>query len=287
MTEIKYGVIGGSGVYKLDNLEIINEISVETPFGSPSDKYIIGKIGGIEVAFLARHNRSHNILPGELNSRANIYGFKSLGVKYLLGVSAVGSLREEIKPGHIVFPYQIIDRTKGRKSTFFGKGIVAHVAFANPFCPKLTDILAETAKKLNITFHKNKTYICMEGPAFSTKAESNFHRLIGGDIIGMTVVPEAKLSREAEICYATIALSTDYDCWRESSDEHVTAEKVVEILRQNSDTAKKIIQEALTKINFTDCECMHSLESAIMTDKKSWPDKTKEDLKVILKRFGD
>jgi 5'-methylthioadenosine phosphorylase len=286
MEDIKYGVIGGSGVYKLDNLEIINEISITTPFGSPSDKYIIGKIEGIVVAFLARHNRSHNILPGELNSRANIYGFKSLGVKYLLGVSAVGSLKEEIKPGHIVFPAQIIDRTKGRDSTFFGNGIVAHIAFANPFCQNLTEVLIEAAEKLKITYHKNKTYVCMEGPAFSTKAESNFHRLIGGDLIGMTVIPEAKLAREAEICYATIALSTDYDCWRESKDEHVTAEKVVQILRQNSDTAKKIIQEAITKIKFNDCECMHSLDSAIMTDKKFWPEKTAENLNKILKRFN-
>jgi len=286
MEDVKIGVIGGSGVYQLDNVEVIEEIEISTPFGAPSDKYIIGKLGEVKIAFLSRHCRGHRILPGELNSKANIYGFKKLGVTHLIGVSAVGSLREEIKPSHIIFPDQIIDRTKGRDSSFFGNGIAAHIAFAHPFCSELNKLLEESAKKLNITYHKNKTYVCMEGPAFSTKAESNFHRLIGGDLIGMTAIPEAKLAREAEICYSLIALSTDYDCWREDPDEHVTVEMVIEILHKNSDSAKKIILDVIPKIKATDCNCRHSLDSAIMTsDKTLWPEKTKKDLDIFIKRF--
>ncbi|HNZ27184.1 MAG TPA: MTAP family purine nucleoside phosphorylase, partial [Spirochaetota bacterium] len=197
---VKIGIIGGSGLYNLDGVKTIDSIEIKTPFGNPSDKYVICELSGIRVAFLSRHGVGHRILPSELNNRANIYGFKKLGVKNIIAVSAVGSLREEIAPTHLVFPSQIIDRTKGRKSTFFGNGIVAHVGFAEPFCANLINIFKEAARELNISYHSDKTYVCMEGPAFSTGAESAYHRSIGGDIIGMTAVPEAKLAREAEIC---------------------------------------------------------------------------------------
>ncbi|OHD17307.1 MAG: methylthioadenosine phosphorylase [Spirochaetes bacterium GWD1_27_9] len=284
MEEINIGVIGGSGVYNLNNIKTIDEIEINTPFGSPSDKYIIGELNGIKLAFLSRHNRSHKILPSELNNKANIYGFKKLGVKSLIGVSAVGSLKEEIAPSHIVFPDQIIDRTKGRDSSFFGNGIVAHIGFAEPFCHNLNTLFEESAKKLNITYHKNKTYVCMEGPAFSTRAESNFHRSIGGDIIGMTAIPEAKLAREAEICYGIIALSTDYDCWREN-EEAVTVEMIVETLHKNSETAKRILVDIIPKLNYKDCTCRHCLDTAIITQKNVWSDKAVKNLDVILKRF--
>ncbi len=284
MENISIGLIGGSGIYNLDNMEILNEIEVDTPFGKPSDKYIIGKMGDIKVAFLSRHSKGHKILPSELNNKANIYGFKKLGVKYLIAVSAVGSLREEIEPKHIVFPDQIIDRTKGRSSTFFGNGIVAHIAFAEPFCSNLISKLEASAKSLNITYHKDKTYICMEGPLFSTKAESKFYRLIGGDIIGMTAIPEAKLAREAEMCYAMIALSTDYDCWREG-EESVTVEMVLENMGKNIISAKKILGEVIPKIGEHECSCHSSLNTAIITQKEDWPKETKENLDLLIKRF--
>lgn len=286
MKEINIGVIGGSGVYNLENINIEDEINLETPFGMPSDKYIIGNLNGVRIAFLPRHGKGHRILPSELNNRANIYGFKKLGIKHLIGVSAVGSLKEEIKPSHIVFPNQIIDRTKGRNSTFFGNGIVAHIPFSEPFCPNLSTLFEEASHKLNITYHKNKTYVCMEGPAFSTKAESNFHRLIGGDIIGMTAIPEAKLAREAEICYGLIALSTDYDCWREN-EEAVTAEMVMETLAKNGNNANRILSYIIPKISYEDCSCRHSLDTSIMTNKSYWPNDTKEKLRHLLKRFID
>ncbi|HOJ63740.1 MAG TPA: S-methyl-5'-thioadenosine phosphorylase [Spirochaetota bacterium] len=282
--EISIGIIGGSGLYNLDNIKLLEEIEVDTPFGKPSDKYIIGELNGIKIAFLSRHSKGHKILPSELNNRANIYGFKKLGVKSLIGISAVGSLREEIKPTDIVFPTQIIDRTKGRVNTFFGNGIVAHISFAHPFCNNLNKIFIEAAKKLNIRYHTDKTYVCMEGPAFSTKAESNFHRLIGGDIIGMTAIPEAKLAREAEICYSMIAMSTDYDCWREG-EEAVTVEMVVANLNKNIENSKKLLSLIIPAINYNDCECRKSLNNAIMTSKDLWPEKTKENLKEIIKRF--
>ena len=281
---IKIGIIGGSGIYELDNMKIIDEIKLDTPFGEPSDNYIIGELDGIKVAFLSRHSRGHKILPSELNCRANIYGFKKLGVKYLIGISAVGSLREDIEPTHIVFPSQIIDRTKGRVSTFFGDGIVAHIGFAEPFCRDLTKLFVETAKELKIKYHTDKTYVCMEGPAFSTKAESNFHRQIGGDIIGMTAIPEAKLAREAEICYGIIALSTDYDCWREE-EEPVTVEMVINNLNKNSNTAKTLLKNIIPKITDKKCSCHSSLQNAIMTDKKSWRKDTIQKLDIIINRF--
>jgi 5'-methylthioadenosine phosphorylase len=282
--DIKIGIIGGSGIYDLDNIKIIEEKQIDTPFGSPSGKYVIGSLNDIKIAFLPRHGKGHKILPSELNNRANIYGFKILGVDTLIGVSAVGSLREEIKPRDLVFPNQLIDRTKGRASTFFGEGIVAHVGFAEPFCSNLIKIFEKEAKALNIDYHSNKTYICMEGPAFSTKAESNFHRMIGGDIIGMTASPEAKLAREAEMCYATIALSTDYDCWREN-EEVVTVEMVIENMNKNIISAKKLLSNVIPKIKNDNCPCRSSLSVSIITQKDLWPQNTKTKLEAILKKY--
>jgi len=282
--DINIGIIGGSGIYELDNMKVVEEISIDTPFGAPSSKYIICDIQGIKIAFLSRHSKGHRIMPSELNSRANIYGFKKLGIKHLIGVSAVGSLREEIKPSHLVFPDQIIDSTKGRISTFFGNGIVSHVGFAEPFCHNLIKILSEGAEKLKINYHKNKTYVCMEGPQFSTKAESNFHRMIGGDIIGMTAIPEAKLAREAEICYGMIALSTDYDCWREG-EESVTLEMILDTISKNISNAKKLLQEVLPKISYENCSCHNSLNNTFMTAKDCWPKETKSKLDIIINKY--
>ena len=284
MDDIAIGIICGTGFYDLDTIEIIDEMEINTPFGLPSSKYVIGKMGNVKIAFLSRHSKGHKILPSELNNRANIYGFKKLGIKYLLSVSAVGSLREEIEPKHLVFPNQIIDRTKGRQSTFFGNGIVAHIAFAEPFCNKLIKILEESSKALNIPYHTGKTYVCMEGPAFSTKAESNFHRLIGGDIIGMTVIPEAKLAREAEFCYATIALSTDYDCWKEDG-ESVTVEMILDNVEKNIINSKKLLSNVIPKIVDFECSCHSSLTNTIVTSKDVWPKETKEKLDILIKRF--
>jgi len=282
--DINIGIIGGSGIYELDNMKVVDEIAIDTPFGNPSSKYLICDLKGIKIAFLSRHSKGHRILPSELNNRANIYGFKKLGVKHLIGVSAVGSLREEIMPSHLVFPDQIIDRTKGRVSTFFGNGIVAHVGFAEPFCRNLINILSENAEKLKINYHKDKTYVCMEGPMFSTKAESNFHRMIGGDVIGMTAIPEAKLAREAEICYGIIALSTDYDCWREG-EESVTLEMILDTIGKNISNAKKLLQEVLPKISYENCSCHSSLKNTIMTAKEHWPEDTKSKLDIIIKKY--
>ncbi len=281
---VSIGIIGGSGIYELDNINIIRKVKMNTPFGSPSDEYVIGDMSGIKIAFLARHGRGHKILPGELNNRANIYGFKKLGVSTLIGVSAVGSLREEIRPKDLVFPSQLIDRTKGRASTFFGEGIVAHAGFAEPFCGNLVKIFEEEARALDIDCHSGKTYVCMEGPVFSTRAESNFHRMIGGDIIGMTASPEAKLAREAEMCYAIIALSTDYDCWREN-EEAVTVEMVIENMNKNIVSAKKLLSSVIPKIKYDSCSCRESLAVSIITQKKYWPAKTMKKLDVILKKY--
>lgn len=282
--KVDIGIIGGSGVYELDNIKMIKELTIDTPFGKPSDNYIICDYNGIKIVFLSRHGMGHKILPTELNVRANIWGFKKLGVKKLIGISAVGSLQEEIEPSHIVFPNQIIDRTKGRASTFFGDGIVAHVAFANPFCSKLTSILIESAKDLGVKYHTDKTYICMEGPAFSTRAESDFHRSIGGDIIGMTAIPEAKLAREAEMCYSIIALSTDYDCWRDD-EEAVTAANVVDIIKKNVKSAKKILEFAIPRITYNECDCNNALQNALMTSKEYWPDNTIKNLLPIISKY--
>lgn len=279
------GVIGGSGLYEMEGLTGVREVRVDTPFGEPSDAYITGNLGGVEMAFLPRHGRGHRYLPTEVNYRANIYGMKKLGVERVISVSAVGSMREDIEPGHIVVPSQFYDHTKHRKSTFFGNGVVAHVGFADPVCHGLSDILVNAGEKTGARMHRGGTYICMEGPQFSTRAESNIYRGWGVDVIGMTNATEAKLAREAEICYATLALSTDYDCWHET-EEDVTVEAVIAVLMKNVETAKKIIKEAVPKIPAKrECHCKEALKNAIMTKAELIPEKTKKDLDLIIGKY--
>ena len=289
MTQIKIGIIGGSGLYKMDALKDVEEISVDTPFGSPSDAFIVGNLEGERVAFLPRHNRNHTLLPSELPFRANIYGMKSLGVEYLISASAVGSLKEEVKPLDLLVVDQFIDRTKDRISTFFGEGIVAHITFENPTCPKLAKILADAAESLNlknINVHRSGTYLCMEGPAFSTKAESNLYRSWGATVIGMTNLPEAKLAREAEIAYATLALSTDYDCWHEEH-ESVTVEMVVNNLQKNAVNAQKVIQETVQRLSKNQfvSDSHSALKNCILTPFNKVPATTKEKLKLLLQKY--
>ena len=279
------GVIGGSGLYEMEGLTSIKDVKVATPFGEPSDAYICGSLGGVEMVFLPRHGRGHRFTPTEVNYRANIYGMKKLGVERIISVSAVGSMREDIEPGHIVVPSQFYDHTKHRKSTFFGNGVVAHVGFADPVCHGLSDILVNAGEKTGAKIHRGGTYICMEGPQFSTRAESNIYRGWGVDVIGMTNATEAKLAREAEICYATIALSTDYDCWHET-EEDVTVEAVIAVLMKNVETAKKIIKEAVPKIPVKrDCHCKEALKNAIMTKAELIPEKAKKDLDLIIGKY--
>lgn len=275
MTTVKIGIIGGSGLYKMDALKDVREVSLDTPFGSPSDALILGTLDGTEVAFLARHGRGHHFLPTELPFRANIHALKQLGVEYIISASAVGSLKAEVKPLDLVIPDQFIDRTKERIATFFGEGIVAHVAFGDPICPQLAEILGDAVASLNlpeVTLHRGGTYICMEGPAFSTKAESNLYRSWGATVIGMTNLTEAKLAREAEIAYATLALVTDYDCWHPDHD-HVTVEMVIENLHHNAINAQKVIQETVRRLAANPpVSAAHSaLKYAILTrlDRKS------------------
>lgn len=279
------GVIGGSGLYEMEGLTGVREVRIDTPFGEPSDAYITGSLGGIEMVFLPRHGRGHRFLPTEVNFRANIYGMKRLGVERIISVSAVGSMREDIEPGHIVVPSQFYDHTKHRKSTFFGNGVVAHVGFADPICHDLSDILVNAGERAGARMHRGGTYLCMEGPQFSTRAESNIYRGWGVDVIGMTNVTEAKLAREAEICYATLALATDYDCWHET-EEDVTVEAVIAILLKNVETAKKIIKEAVPKIPAKrECHCREALKNAIMTKADLIPEKTKKDLDLIIGKY--
>ncbi len=274
------GVIGGSGLYELEELKNIEEIQVDTPFGRPSDVLIKGELHGKPVIFLPRHGKNHRIPPSDVNYRANIYALKVAGVRKILSVSAVGSMREEIRPGDMVIVSQFIDRTSGRKSTFFTDNIVAHVSFADPVCKKLSEILYNVSKKIRERTHRDATYICINGPQFSTRAESHLYRSWGVDIIGMTNLPEAKLAREAGICYATLALATDYDCWREADD--VNAFDVVKIIKQNVETAKKIVIELLDNLTFEECECQHSLDYALLTNKDVVPEETWERLKPII-----
>jgi 5'-methylthioadenosine phosphorylase len=286
MSERVIGVIGGSGLYEMEGLKNIKEVKVKTPFGNPSDAYMVGKLGDVKMVFLPRHGRGHRLLPSELNFRANIYGMKKLGVEWIISVSAVGSMREDIKPGHIVVVDQFFDRTKGRVSTFFGSGIVGHVEFADPVCPNLSNVLFDAGQSIGATIHKGGTYICIEGPQFSTRAESKIYRKWGVDVIGMTNIPEAKLAREAEICYATLALSTDYDCWHEA-EESVTVEMILDTLKKNVATAKAIIKEAVQKIPpKRECKCATAMKYAVITDRKKLPAKAKKDLKIILGKYG-
>lgn len=282
----KIGIIGGSGLYDLEGIKELHKETVSTPYGDPSGPYHTGKLGGVEVVFLPRHGEGHHLLPGEINYRANIFGFKMLGVEDIISVSAVGSLKEHIHPMDMVIPDQFFDRTnRRRESTFFGNGIVAHISFANPVCPLLSDALFEVTKSFGIPAHKGGTYLNMEGPAFSTKAESTVYRSWGMDIIGMTNLVEAKLSREAEICYATLAMVTDYDCWHESHD-YVTLDTVIEYLTKNIQNAKKILQTLVASLPDTSaCTCKSALKNAIFTNPEKIDRKVVQKLSLILNKY--
>ena len=283
--QIRIGIIGGSGLYDMEELSKVTTVSIETPFGHPSDDYVIGTLGGVRVAFLPRHGQGHRHLPSEVNFRANIYGFKQLGASHIISVTAVGSLKEDIHPLDIVIPDQLYDRTRNRRSTFFGDGLVAHIAFAHPICPDLASLLHEAAVETGVRTHGGGTLICMEGPAFSTRAESNLYRRWGMDIIGMTSLQEAKLSREAEICYAALALVTDYDCWR-GDELDVTVETVLQNLNKNISHAKRILRTVVPKIpENRDCLCVTALENAIMTDVRDIPAETRRKLGILVNKY--
>lgn len=281
---ISIGVIGGSGLYAMEELREVREVRVRTPFGDPSDALILGRLEGVEVAFLPRHARGHRINPSEVNHRANLYALKSIGVEQIISVAACGSLREELRPRDMVFPDQIFDRTLGgRPSTFFEKGIVAHVGIAHPYCRALSDRLHRSAQALGFPAHRGGVYVCMEGPQFSTKAESDVYRSLGFSVIGMTALPEAKLAREAEICYAAVALVTDYDVWKE---EHVTVEMVIGNLTANTANVKRLLKEAITTLGRERrCECAAALRHAILTDRRLIPARVKKDLKPIIGKY--
>jgi 5'-methylthioadenosine phosphorylase len=289
MATAKIGIIGGSGLYQMPELTDVEEIRIDTPFGSPSDAFIIGTLENQRVAFLPRHGRGHRFTPTELPFRANIYAMKLLGVERILSASAVGSLREEYAPLDMVIPHQFFDRTRARakESTFFGEGIVAHVSFAHPICSALGDVLQESCQAVDVKAHRGGTYICMEGPAFSTKAESNVYRSWGMDVIGMTNLQEAKLAREAEICYATLALVTDYDCWHPGHDA-VTIETVVEYLNKNVRNAQNIMREAVKRLGdqSRECKCGSALKTAIFTAPDLWPEATTKKLEAIIRKYA-
>lgn len=286
MAEQIIGVIGGSGLYEMEGMTGIEHVTVNTPFGNPSDEYITGTLEGVRMIFLPRHGKGHRLLPSEVNYRANIYGMKSLGVQRIISVSAVGSMKEEIVPGHIVIPDQFIDRTKGiRKDTFFGNGIVGHVQFADPVCADLSAVLFEAAREAGATVHRGGAYVCMEGPAFSTRAESRVYRSFDASVIGMTNLTEAKLAREAEICYGVIALSTDYDCWHDAHED-VSVEAVLTIIRDNVSMAKSIIRQAVLRIREErTCPCVSALQFAIISDKRIIPVETQENLRIIIGKY--
>ena len=282
---ISIGIIGGSGLYDMAELTDREDRRIETPFGEPSAPYVIGTLRGKRVAFLARHGLGHRLMPSELNFRANIYGFKTLGVEYILSASAVGSLKEQYKPLDLVIPDQFVDRTRGRVSTFFGRGLVAHVGFAHPFCSILSDVAFRAAQTSSAAVHKGGTYVCMEGPQFSTFAESNLYRSWGMDIIGMTNLQEAKLAREAEICYTTIALVTDYDCWHPDHDQ-VTVDMIIANLTQNAKMAQAVIAEAVGRLPFErTCECATALKHAIITRRDAVPSETLKALAPLVGKY--
>jgi len=286
MTEGLIGIIGGSGLYEMEGLESVEERRIETPFGQPSDAYIMGSLAGLRLAFLPRHGRGHRLMPSELNYRANIFGFKVLGAEWLISASAVGSMREDLPPRDIVIPDQFFDRTKGRISTFFGDGIVAHVSFADPTCPILGKQLLAAGEAVGARMHWGGTYLCMEGPQFSTRAESRIYRRWGVDVIGMTNLQEAKLCREAEICYATMATVTDYDVWHET-EEDVSVEAVVAILKQNAETAKAIIKHAVSAFptKREGCPCPTALKDAIITAPTAIQPKVRQRLRPIIGKY--
>lgn len=281
------GVIGGSGLYQMDGLKAVREVAVSTPFGKPSDKLVRGQLANVDLVFLPRHGRGHRWLPTEVNFRANIFAMKKLGVERIISVSAVGSLRAEIAPGHLVVPDQFIDRTTQRPSTFFGKGLVAHVGLADPFCHELSTVLRQSAELAGATVHGGGTYLCMEGPQFSTRAESHLYRSWGAHVIGMTNLQEAKLAREAEICFATLALATDYDCWNDQAGD-VEIESVLAVLQNNVALARRTIgaavaAEALARPR--SCRCASALKDAIITDRRLIPRKLRQDLQPIIGKY--
>ncbi len=285
MSTVKIGIIGGSGLYKIEGMTGVEQIEVSTPFGKPSDAIVTGKFEGVSIAFLPRHGKGHHINPSELPSRANIYALKSLGVERIISVSAVGSLKKEIQPLDLVIPDQLIDRSKGRASTFFSDGIVGHVAFSEPFCPVLSQALFEAAIKAGAKVHRGGVYLAIEGPQFSTRAESQLYRSWGADIIGMTALPEAKLAREAEICYATLAFVTDYDCWHPAYAS-VNTEMILRNLAKGVDSAKEILKLAIPAVPpARDCACATALKDAIATSPKYIPEKTREKLDLLIGRY--
>jgi len=279
------GVIGGSGLYEMAGLEDVRSVRVDTPFGSPSDSLITGTLDGVPMVFLPRHGRGHRIPPSEVNSRANVFAMKKLGASYIVSVSAVGSMRQEIRPGDIVVVDQFFDRTQGRQGSFFGEGIVAHVLFADPVCPVLSGCLYEAGLEEGATMHRGGTYLVIEGPQFSTRAESRIYRQWGVDVIGMTNLPEARLAREAEICYATLALATDYDCWHEA-EEDVSVEAVLEVLRSHVAMAQRILQSTVRRVpGDRDCPCSRALENAIITDSEQIPSLVKRELELLIGKY--
>jgi 5'-methylthioadenosine phosphorylase len=285
----RVGVIGGSGLYAMEGLHIEEERRIDTPWGDASDAYLLGTLDGQRVAFLARHGRGHRILPSELNFRANIYGFKTLGVERIVSISAVGSMKIEYAPTHIVVPDQFFDRTRHRPDTFFGEGLVAHVSIAKPVCPDLVPVFTDGARAAGATVHQGGTYLCMEGPQFSTRAESEVYRGWGMDVIGMTNLQEAKLAREAEICYATLAMVTDYDCWHET-EEAVSGEAVMEVIRQNVLTAQSVVRNVVARLATLPrtCICKDALQHALITERSLIPAATRRKLQPIIGRyFGD
>ena len=285
MPEAKVAFIGGSGLYNMDGLPDRDEIEISTPFGPPSDRIVTGTLNGVGIAFLPRHGKGHRLSPTELPARANIYALKTLGVERIISISAVGSLKESVRPLDLLVPDQLIDRTRSRKETFFGNGIVAHVGFAEPFCPALSEVLAQSARDQKASVHIGGTYVVMEGPQFSTRAESQLYRSWGASVVGMTALPEAKLAREAEICYATLALVTDYDVWR-LSEEQVSVELVIANLVQNTETSRKIIVDVVTKLpRERDCACESALKDAIITDRGHIPQEAKERLAPLVGRY--
>jgi 5'-methylthioadenosine phosphorylase len=280
------GIIGGSGLYEIEGFTEVREVHIDTPFGPPSDAFMVGRLEGRSVAFLPRHARGHRLLPSELNFRANVYALKTLGVERILSVSAVGSLKDAYEPLHMVVPDQLVDRTYGRESTFFGRGLVAHVAFAEPFCGELRGVMAAACREAGATVHEGGTYICIEGPHFSTKAESELYRSWGMDIIGMTNLQEAKLAREAEICYVTLAMVTDYDCWHPEHDS-VTLEQILKNLARNAETAKAVLRSALRRVpaERRSCHCGEALQTSIVTAGHLVPAEVKRDLEPIVGRY--
>ncbi len=263
MPQAKIGVIGGTGLYHIEGMTDIHEMDVDTPFGKPSDSIVFGKLNGVGIAFLPRHGRGHRIIPSEIPARANIYALKAMGVEHIIGINTCGSFKEEVKPGSLLIPDQVIDRTQGRVGTFFGDGVVVHVSMADPFCQVLSKVLLDSARESGATVHQKGTYVVMEGPAFSTRGESLLYKSWGADVIGMTIFPEAKLAREAEICYASVCCVTDYDCWKE---ENVSAEIIIGFIKQNVAIAKQIIKLAAGKIPLKrGCECVSALKRAIVT----------------------